>query len=232
MPSVSATKASSTKINFSNHKIVGNKRKLQSVQTPGPGAYDDPTGRKTRLHVPNNLGAASFKFTARKEADVLLQQDSLVAVGSYEVAKSLDFIEKLGKEPRKGKDFPDHIFSSTASRLAPITVSETPAPGDYDCEPYPTHEMFRQSSVFHAGLDRFGNSNYVQLSREITPGPDSYYCFDVSKSRNVNGAVASFCSTSTRFETLKKNNGPGPQTYKPEYVPKKSFHMNRHCQWI
>lgn len=229
IPSLKAIKSSPAKTDFSNHQTCGNKRRKETFATPGPGQYRPGTKGK----LPSNLGAASFKFTARKEADVLLQQDSLVAVGTYDVAKSLDYIEKLGKEPRKGKDFPDHIFSSTASRLAQITFSETPAPGDYDCEPYPSHEMFRQSSVFNVGLDRFGNSNNIHVLKEITPGPDSYYCNHVSKSRSVNGAVASFSSTSTRFEALKKNdNGPGPQSYKPHHVPKKSFHMNRHCQWI
>lgn len=231
MPSVAAIKTVSAKIDFSNHRTAGTKRKSKFFATPGPGQYC--LGTKSSK-LPNNLGAASFKFTARKDSDVLVQQDSHVAVGTYDVAKSLDYIEKLGKEPRKGKAFPDHTFSSTASRLAPITFSETPAPGFYDCEPYPSHEMFRQSSVFNPDLDRFGNSNNVKVLREITPGPDSYYCYDVSKSKsNVYGAVASFSSTSTRFETQSKNDdGPGPQCYRPHHIPRKSFHMNRHCQWI
>ncbi len=229
IPSLTAMKPSPAKINFSKHNTSGNKRKKVPVTTPGPGHYCSRD--RAKLTEPSNLGAASFKFTARKESDVLLQQDTPVAVGSYEVAKSLDFIEKLGKEPRKGKDFPDHIFSSTASRLAPIVLSEAPAPGYYDCEQYISHEMFRPSSVFNAGLDRFGNSNNVKVLRDINPGPDSYY-LDVSQSHS-GGAVASFQSTSERFEKENKNElRPGPQSYRPQHIKRKSFHMNRHCQWI
>lgn len=227
VPSLAIMKPSPAKMDFSKHRTSGNKRKTDHVTTPGPGHYR--VGAKSK--IPSNLGAASFKFTARKESDVLLQQDTPVAVGSYEVAKSLDYIEKLGKEPRKGKDFPDHIFSSTASRLAPIVISEAPAPGYYDCEPYLSHEMFRPSSVFNPGLDRFGNSNNNRAYREISPGPDNYYCHE--KSHNNGGAVASFSSTCKRFEMENKSElRPGPQSYRPQHVPKKSFHMNRHCRWL
>ena len=229
MPSLTAMKPSSAKTNFGLHSTTENKRQTEHVTTPGPGHYF--FGSRSKL--PSNLGAASFKFTERKESDVLLQQDTPVAVGSYEVAKSLDYIEKLGKEPRKGKDFPDHIFSSTASRLAPSVVSEAPAPGYYDCEPYLSHEMFRQNSVFNSGLDRFGHSNNVRAYRENTPGPDTYCCNDISTTHNTCGAVASFASTSERFEEQHKNElQPGPQSYTPHHIPRKSFHMNRHCQWL
>lgn len=231
-PSISMMKPSPVKINFAKHNTSGDKRKLESNVSPGPGHYC--FGDKEVS--PSNLGAASFKFTARKESDMLLQQDTTVAVGRYDVAKSLDYIEKLGKEPRKGKEFPDHIFSSTASRLAPIVFSQTPAPGYYDSEPYLSSEisseMFRPSSVFRNGLDRFGNSNNVRVYRDIIPGPDTYYSQDISKS-HAGGAVASFSSTSERFEEGSKNEiKPGPQNYNPQHVPRKSFHLNRHCQWI
>jgi hypothetical protein len=228
MPDVAVMKPSAMKIDFANHRTSGNKRKPTDFATPGPGHYF--MGGKVKSH--SDLGAASFKFTARKESDVLLQQDTHVAVGTYEVAKSLDYIEKLGKEARKGKDFPDHIFSSTAYRLAPIVVSEAPAPGYYDCEPYISHDMFQPSSMFNNNLDRFGNSNNVQIYRDKTPGP-AYYCQENPNSKSVGGAVASFSSTCGRFgEDGSKELNPGPQTYRPQHVSRKSFHMNRHCCWL
>lgn len=211
-PSFTSTKPTRPQINFSNHHSNMIKRKHHQI-TPGPGHY----GRGTSCSSISNLGASSFKFRARKETDLLLQKEkSQVAVGSYEVSKSLQYIENLGKEPRKGKGFPDPIFSSTTSRLASsIPPDRTPGPGHYEREPILTYAMVRPNASFNVGLDRFGNSNSVRVHREENPGPGSYYPEPIYININnmQSGAVASFESTSQRFEpeygTDTRPPGPG-----------------------
>ena len=214
-PSNKFTKPTRPQINFSKHLSNMIKRKHREI-TPGPGHY----GRGKSCSSISNLGASSFKFRARKETDLLLQKEkSQVAVGSYEVSKSLQFIEKLGKEPRKGKSFPDPIFSSTTSRLASsISPDLTPGPGHYVREPTLTYAMVRPHASFNIGLDRFGNSNSVRVNREENPGPGSYYPEPIYININnmQSGAVASFASTSQRFEPEygTDTRPPGPGKYR------------------
>lgn len=231
MPDISASKPSAPSINFGFHRQTGTKRKLSTKcpSPPGPGSYklNTKSGR-------SNLGAASFKFTARKDSDLLLQQDTNVAVGSYDVGAVYDFMDRLGKEPRKGKDFPDPIFRSQTSRLAPTeSTSLAPAPGYYEVtELQDSDKLYRPSACFNIGLDRNGNSNNVRVPRHDSPAPNSYNPVHAVK-RDSLGAVASFASTSARFDSIVcKDNCPGPQSYHPQHVPKKSFLQNRYCQWV
>jgi len=233
IPDVSTTKPSVHKINFGHHRNPGLKRKVQtSSPGPGPGSYQ----LKSRP-VRSNLGATSFKFTARKESDLLLQQSSQVSVGSYNVGAVYDFLDRLGKEPRKGKDFPDPIFKSQSSRLAPTeSTSLAPAPGHYEVfEPHTDRDrMHVQSACFNTGLDRFGTSNNVRISRLSTPAPGSYYPNQISRQDSL-GAAASFASTTSRFDDsldCRNNKTPGPQSYYPVPVPHKSFLQNRYYQWV
>jgi hypothetical protein len=229
-PDISASKPSAPKINFGFPRNMGLKRKLHtSCPSPGPGSY-----QLNPKPVRSNLAAASFKFTARKESDLLLQQDTKVAVGSYDVGAVYDYIDRLGKEPRKGKDFPDPIFRSQSSRLAPTeSTSLAPAPGYYEVvEPQDRDKLYRPSACFSIGLDRCGNSNNVRIPREEAPAPDSYNPVQTIKKDSL-GAVASFTSSSARFDSnVRKDNCPGPQSYHPLPVPRKSFLQNRYCQWV
>ena len=81
-PSLGTTKRSIMKIKFSKHNTARSKRKRETSSTPGPGHYYC----RDKAKVPN-LGASSFKFTARKESDALLLQDTIVAVGRYDVSR-------------------------------------------------------------------------------------------------------------------------------------------------
>ena len=91
-PSIIATKPSTQKVNFHRNRSEDLQRKLdKATPSPGPGHYGP-----SKITMTSNLGASSFKFTARKDADLLLQPQSDVAVGSYDVAESLDFIENIG----------------------------------------------------------------------------------------------------------------------------------------
>jgi len=80
--SLGTTKRSIMKIKFSKHNTARSKRKRETSSTPGPGHYYC----RDKAKVPN-LGASSFKFTARKESDALLLQDTIVAVGRYDVSR-------------------------------------------------------------------------------------------------------------------------------------------------
>jgi hypothetical protein len=231
MPDISASKPSGPKTNFGYHGTAGSKRKLKRKTRPSPGPGSYKLNEKPML---SNLGAASFKFTARKDSDLLLQQDTKVAVGSYDVGAVYDFMDRLGKEPRKGKDFPDPIFRSQTSRLAPTeSTSLAPAPGYYEVIEYQDRDkLYRPSACFNSGLDRCGNSINVRVPRAESPGPDSYRPNQLAKKDSL-GAVASFASSSARLESsVCKEDRPGPQSYHPLSVSRKSFLQNRYCQWV
>ena len=66
-------------------------------------------------------------------------------------------------------------------------------------EPQDRDDLYRPSGCFDTGLDRFGRSNNVRVLREEVPGPNSYGPIEKLKKDNL-GAVASFASSSTRFE--------------------------------
>ena len=199
---------------------VGQKRKGQVQSSPGPGSYNV----QRTLSTNNNVGAVSFKFSSRKNSDMVPKSDTEVAVGSYNVGAVYDYLERLGKEPRKGKDFPCPIFRSNSSRLAKIE-SLSPGPGYYEVmEPQDTDKLFRPSACFN-------NNIFIARDDEETPAPDSYYPSCVQKVNN--GANASFSSRSKRFDAGECNDiKPGPQTYRPSQGRKKSFLQNRYYQWV
>jgi len=225
------SKPSIPQYRFGVKEHVGQKRKGQVQSSPGPGSYNVQTKSPTN----NNVGAVSFKFSSRKNSDMVLKSDTEVAVGSYNVGAVYDYLERLGKEPRKGKDFPCPIFRSNSSRLARTeSLSLAPGPGYYEVmEPQDTDKLFRPSACFNNGLDRSGRSNNIFIARddEETPAPDSYYPSYAQKENN--GANASFSSTSKRFDASECNDlKPGPQTYRPSQGRKKSFLQNRYYQWV
>jgi len=226
-----ASKPSIPQFRFGVKKHVRQKRKGQVKSCPGPGSYNVQPKSPTN----NNVGAVSFRFTSRNNSNMVLQSDTEVAVGSYDVGAVYDYLERLGKEPRKGKDFPCPIFRSNSSRLAQTeSLSLAPAPGYYEVmEPQDTDKLFRPSACFNYGLDRFGRSNNILIARdnEETPAPDSYYPSCAQKDNN--GANASFSSKSKRFDGSECNDlTPGPQTYRPSQGRTKSFLQNRYCQWV
>ena len=209
-PSISAIHATPPAAYFSGHSFVESRGNSKSKidNTPGPGQYEKSLSKR-RLRI-SNIGAASFKFTARKSDDILIPQQSNAAVGSYEVGKSLDYIQNIGREPRRGKPFPDPIFSSTTKRLAPSEINlDIPGPGHYFLDPYETYEMYRPSPVF---LDRSGESNKVSNLQNSLPGPGAYDPNDPNQNTHCR-ANASFHSTSSRFQsnqgTEKHYPGPG-----------------------
>ena len=221
-PNYDTTKPTAPKTSFGGNVNSGTKRKLRkSTSSPGPGSY-----KLDSKPVWSNLGAASFKFTAR--SNLLLQQGTLVAVGSYDVGAVYDYMERR-------KDFPDPAFRSGTSRLAPTeSKSLAPAPGYYEViEPQDRDKLYRPSACFDTGLDRFGRSSNVRIPREEVPGPNSYSPIDKLKKDNL-GAVASFASSSTRFEddVHIADHCPGPQSYNPLPAKRKSFLQNRYCQWV
>lgn len=225
-----ASKPSIPQFRFGVKEHDGQKRKGQVQSGPGPGSYNVQPKSPTN----NNVGAVSFRFTSRNNSDMVLQSDTEVAVGSYNVGAVYDYLERLGKEPRKGKDFPCPIFRSKSSRLARTeSLSLAPAPGYYEVmEPQDIDKLFRPSACFNYGLDRFGRSNNIFIARddEETPAPDSYYPSCVQKDNN--GANASFSSTSKRFDASECIDRPGPQSYRPSQGRKKSFLQNRYYQWV
>jgi len=175
---------------------------------------------------------------------MIIQSQSEAAVGSYDIGKSMDFMERLGKEKRKGKDFPDPMFSSTTKRIPPISKDKgvLPGPGFYEAQTT-TIDTFQPSACFSTGLDRFGNS--TKLSRNlapITPGPGEYAgihssekCRYDEKRESSNIGFASSCP---RFESIFcDDQTPGPDHYRPSsnIYSKKSFYFNRnrqYCQWV
>lgn len=230
-PLPSAIQRSAPAASFSNQGVsdIRGSQKIKASDTPGPGHYGGCYSKRGRRI--SNIGAASFKFTARKSDDILIPKQSDAAVGSYEVGKSLDYIRNIGRESRHGKAFPDPIFSSTTKRLAQSELNvNIPGPGHYFLEPYETYEMYRPSPVF---LDRSGKSKTSSKSDEISPGPGAYD--PQYPDQNIQcRASASFHSTSTRFEATSKidESNPGPADYHPRPVVARSFLLNREGQWV
>ena len=101
-PNYDTTKPTVPKTSFGCNVYSGTKRKFRrSTSSPEPGSY-----KLDSKPVWSNLGAASFKFTARSNS--LLQQGTLVAVGSYNLGAVFDYMERR-------KDFPDPAFRSWTS---------------------------------------------------------------------------------------------------------------------
>ena len=73
----------------------------------------------------------------------------------------------------------------------------------------------------------------MRVLREEVPGPNSYSPIEKLKNDNL-GAVASFASSSIRFEDDAHiaDHCPGPQSYNPWPAKRKSFLQNRYCQWV
>lgn len=230
-PILLASKPSIPQIRFGTKKKDVRKRRGEERSCPGPASYNvQPKSSKG-----NNIGAVSFRFTSRNNSDMVLQKNSNVAVGSYNVGAVYEYMERFGKEPRKGKDFPCPIFRSNSRRLARTeSISSAPAPGYYEVvEPQDMDKLYRPSACFDYGLDRFGKSNNILIAtddEESSPAPDSYYPVSIKKDNN--GVTASFASTSNRFESSECDLAPGPQTYRPSREVKKSFLQNRYYQWV
>lgn len=186
-PSLSATKPVIREVNFGKYKNSRRREneKIEACQinTPGPGYYCVENSSRLQSFK-CNLGASSFNFKGRKEKDFLLQSPEHVAVGVYNVGKSLDFIENFGNLHLKGS------FLSTTNRgqgsFSDLAV-KTPGPGQYEeREPVYTCAMYCPSACFDTSLDRFGMSNNTILEKEETPGPGSYYP-SPSNRKTVNG---------------------------------------------
>jgi len=229
-PIPSASKPSIPQISFGTRKKDSRKCRDEEKCCPCSASYNvEPRSFKC-----NNSGAVSFRFTSRNDSDMVLQSNTEVAVGSYEVGAVHDYMERLGKEPRKGKDFPCPIFRSNSRRLAQTeSLSLAPAPGYYEViEPQDIDKLFRPSACFDHGLDRFGKSSNILIAKEDedTPAPDSYHPICIKK--NNNGVSASFASKSRRFVPGECDLLPGPHTYRPSQVMRKSFLQNRSCQWV
>lgn len=229
-------------ISFGKRPSTSPNRKI----TPGPDHYNVSTHSIAKGKI-QNLGAASFRFTSRKNSDMLLPKhnDTNLAVGMYDVAKTYDFLDHLGKDKRKGKDFPDPTFSSTSTRFAlDGKDASLPAPGYYynECDRMAYNdEMYRPSACFVSGLDRSGKSRHVEAVEDPLPGPGSYITDNRSddqiRYRHLEqSASACFASMSSRFSSnnsCEKEDGvPGPQSYSPKLAKQKSFHQNRYQRWV
>ncbi len=231
-----------------NHR--SKKLPLSKSSSPGPGHYDlTEASHSNRGINRNNLGAASFKFTSRKDSHLILPQhhDVNLAVGMYDISKTYDFLEKLGKERRRGREFPDSTFSSTSKRFendygmrfgGNRTIA-SPAPGEYFNEIYESmayHEdMYRPSACFRSDLDRSGRSNNIQSGKQEdeSPGPGSYGTDITYINEDGSRGSACFASTSTRFQSLGDcDSVPGPQSYYPQIIERQSFFQNRYHQWV
>ena len=215
-PRLHLTMPTTPQMNFSGQKLKMHEQIKPRVgiegtqHVPGPGHYNPD---ECSLSGFKNKCTSSFKSTARKNPYVA--NDKEPVVGCYEVEKSVDYLYKLGKEPRKGRPFPDPIFSSTSERIAPPAHDiDIPGPGCYDEELFYHGKMHfdKQSAVFDTSLDRSGNSVWHAVDREndITPGPGSYFQ-DYKDFPINNGAAAIFQSTSDRFEGINSDDmNPGP----------------------
>mmetsp|Transcript_2716 Transcript_2716/g.3722 ORF Transcript_2716/g.3722 Transcript_2716/m.3722 type:complete len:387 (-) Transcript_2716:826-1986(-) len=216
-PVLNATQSFAPSCNFAPHcrqnQATANAKKCSFKNIfPGPGQYN-VQNKRCRDILYEKAGTSSFKSTSRK-AQKPKEDEKRVAVGAYRVGESMDYLQKMGKLPRKGKPFPDPTFSSKLSRIHGVSYSTNccaaPGPGYYF--PQPNSEIFdyeRPSSVFNTSLDRFGETVDTKVIRDDTPGPGEYE----PRSQFWNGgAVASFRSSSQRFDGayFAQSKPPGP----------------------
>mmetsp|Transcript_6176 Transcript_6176/g.9019 ORF Transcript_6176/g.9019 Transcript_6176/m.9019 type:complete len:404 (+) Transcript_6176:239-1450(+) len=194
------------------------KRSLDSKDTPGPGHYDVSTrGASSSSFVP--YGSSAFKSTERGDMSILSNSNNskiAAAVGSYNVAKSLDTLFNYGREDRHGKPFPSASFASCSKRnfdASPTTV--TPGPGYYcRIDPRETtssmrcraHAIIRVSLRKKLHCCELGNDN----RNNDTPGPGWYFTGHATSSK---GITSVFKSMLPRFPNEQRSSAPGPAYY-------------------
>ena len=193
------------------------KRSLDSRDTPGPGHYDVSTrGNSSSSFVP--YGSSAFKSTERGDMSILCSNNSTIAaaVGSYNVAKSLDTLYNYGREDRHGKPFPTASFASCSKRkfnANPTTV--TPGPGYYcQIDPRETARSMRcrAHAIIRVSLRKKLHCCDPGNDKRITdtPGPGWYFTEHATSGK---GITSVFKSMLPRFPNEQRSSAPGPAYY-------------------
>jgi len=235
-PNIGFSRALSTSSSFIDDKN----------DVPGPGTYDVDVRLSTA-----STRAASVSFKSAKER-FPTERSVAPPVGSYEVDRSLlikksykqpplnaSFMlpgkKKVSKEQEKkalvnsllGKDDPNnssllgpgyYLPSKKADELALFNqrINQRNSPG-----------------FIINNMTRFGEVVQKKVKRTDTPGPGAYIKIKLEEEKQlVSGAV--FMSEVPRrpFSSNNKRIVLGPYKYRPEPVPKKSFHLNIGKMWV
>mmetsp|Transcript_15210 Transcript_15210/g.18524 ORF Transcript_15210/g.18524 Transcript_15210/m.18524 type:complete len:358 (+) Transcript_15210:137-1210(+) len=213
---------------FAKPKVVTKKKINQREdEIPGPGHYDvdNDIGKKT---LSESNGSSFFKSTERRFDPI--NNESSVAVGSYEVRKSIVFLENYGKS-----EFPDPAFASTTERIAESRPkSPRPGPGDYVVLQGPNNFQMAKKTNILRRTGKTANVNIVKDNIE-TPGPGWYDLENIKfNNTSANNAESSygFKSKVPRLWDSSTPKAPGPAYYAPKLTGKQSFFQNAERKWI
>jgi len=208
-------------------KPIHSSKSSETRDTPGPGHYN--IEGINRLRAP--FGSSAFKSTERK-GEATINNSSGAAVGSYDVARSIDVLQYYGSDERRGKPFPSASFASGSKRIADVdSTTITPGPGYYSLDGIDSVEdIKRANTIVRVSLRRTINSSDNAKYINETPGPGWYYSeYENTKS---NGVTSVFKSYLPRFSDDHFSRAPGPAYYRPKCLEKKSFLMNKDKKWI
>lgn len=208
------------------------KRSIGMKVTPGPGHYDIK-GIYKRLVGSASFGSSAFMSTERSLMGAAsVNGISTASVGSYDVAKSLDTLQKYGRDDRRGKPFPSASFASSCKRLSDVNPATiTPGPGYYFRAGIESHEKIpRAHAIIRVSLRHQRKPSKPVESSSDTPGPGWYF----SECENIKskGITSVFKSNLPRFRNKQMPTAPGPAYYRPKLIEKKTVLMNKDHRWV
>lgn len=233
-------------IGFMRSQSTEPKTRDTSFEVPGPGHYDPNLSYVSNAAQTKDVSSA---FKALGKADNALKSEA-PPPGAYEIDRSI-----LAKKPYIGPEVSPY-FAQPSKKL----VSEEQAkknlvnqlldkdensalgPGSY----FPDSKREDEMSLFNQKIQNKNHSNFVinnltrfgevvnkKVKRSALPGPGTYARIILDPEKQlVSGAV--FMSEVPRkpFSIHRGTNNLGPTKYHPEFVNKKSYHLNLNKAWV
>lgn len=176
----------------------------------GPGTYDLQNAPQFN-HLPKSSGVFRSTTSRFRQATAT----ATPAPGAYEIAGTVNLPRNPGAHLR-----------SHAERNTLPGLTDFPGVGEYSIPPLvgapPT--PYQSANFAPTTLDRFGRSARSTHSADfVARGPGAYTPTEAKSP--YKGMVSVFASKTVRIADAATL-APGPAFYSPQYVTKKSFHLN------
>ncbi|XP_062856002.1 O(6)-methylguanine-induced apoptosis 2 [Trichomycterus rosablanca] len=134
--------------------------------------------------------------------------------------------EVLQKTPK----VPSSCFKSTSARIQPLVNNEAPGPGSYN--PHETPEPTKKTILPRRHYLGLSAPPLIPPKPPPLPGPGQYDIVNNGPPEHLNASAAFVSGTSRWTQETRGHETPGPGSYEPDVLTKRTFLYNHGKTWV